>query len=72
MLAVSTMEKSVKIDVLMLQITTYFATSKYTSQGFLSRDTWHTTNGKIKQLLELLADKVFDAKALKKAKKDAN
>lgn len=46
--------KNVKTEVLMLLVSTYFASAKNSATGFFTRETWLTTNTTITSLLEVL------------------
>lgn len=46
--------KNVQIEVLMLLVSTYFASAKNSAAGFFSRETWLTTNTTITSLLKVL------------------
>jgi len=59
MFAAQTDKLDLKIEILMLLISSYFTSAKKTLRGYFDRNTWLATNGKISQLLELLDQKVF-------------
>jgi hypothetical protein len=52
-------KNDLKIEILMLLISSYFTFSKKNERGFFDRYTWLITNDKVTLLLSLLQKKVF-------------
>jgi len=51
-----------KIEIMMLLISSYFTSAKKNEAGFFDRHSWGITNDKISLLLSLLQNKVFTPK----------
>lgn len=61
-LTIQTTNKNVQIEVLMILMSTYFASAKNSPTGFFSRETWLTTNTTFTQLLKLIKTIKVDTK----------
>lgn len=59
-----------RIEILMLLISSYFTSAKKNENGFFERETWLITNGKVSLLLKLLENKVFAKDTPKNQNKD--
>ena len=60
---------NLRVEILMILISTYFTSSKRSLNGFFSRDMWVTTNQRISELIQILETKGPQSKDVAPQKK---